>query len=75
METKEKAVIIFKRDENNLLPLAEEKEAVGDKEGALSLYLELLTLPKPSPKIYKRIANLFTSLEMYNNSISNRLTA
>ena len=70
METKEKAVIIFKRDENNLLPLAEEKEAVGDKEGALSLYLELLTLPKPSPKIFKRIANLYTSLGMYNNSIA-----
>ena len=44
MDTNEKDVIIFKKDENNLLPRAAEKEAVGDREGALSLYLELLNL-------------------------------
>ena len=70
METKEKNVIIFKKDEINLLSLADEKEAVGDIEGALSVYLELVKLQKPSPKFYKKIANLYTSLEMYNNSIT-----
>ncbi len=68
MNTKEQGIITFKRDENNLLPLAEEKESVGDNEGAISLYLALLENNKPSPKIYKKIANLYTSLEMYSNS-------
>ena len=69
MNEKEQGVIIFKRDESNLLPFAEAKEAEGDLEGALSLYLALSENTKPSPKIYRKIANLYTSLEMYNNSL------
>ena len=60
METKEKNVIIFKKDEINLLSLADKNEAVGDIEGALSVYLELVKLQKPSPKFYKKIDNLYT---------------
>ncbi len=69
MKEVENQIIQFKKDEKNLLPLAREKEAIGDLEGALSLYLEIEKSKKFSFSIYRSIANIYTRFQMYNESV------
>lgn len=63
-------VILFKKEEKNLLSIANEKIECGDIEGALSVYLEIEKLGKFNLSLYREIANLYTQLEMYSESIT-----
>ncbi len=51
------------------IAVAEQKLAKGDLEGALSFYLECEKKEKFPIIIFKKIANLYTDLQMYDKSI------
>lgn len=70
MKRKEDNLVIFQRNEKNLLPLAKEKESSGDFEGALSLYLEIEKNAKFNLSLYRMIANCYTALQMYKESVN-----
>ena len=63
-------VILFDKSEKNLLPLAKEKLSNGDLEGALFLYLEIERSGKFPVSLYRSIAQTYTDLQMYSESVN-----
>ena len=70
MKEKASNVILFKKNEDTLFPTAVERAESGDLEGALSLYLELERTGKFPAVLYRNVADIYTDLMMYSESIT-----
>ncbi|MBR4419395.1 MAG: hypothetical protein IKT32_00790, partial [Clostridia bacterium] len=70
MKEKKENIIQFSRNEKTLRDLANSYLARDDKVGALSVYLDIEKECKFGVALYRDIANLYMSLEMYNESIN-----
>ena len=57
------------KDVKTYIAIAEKRLAEGDLEGALSFYLECEKKERFPANVYKKIANLYTDLQMYEKSI------